>query len=95
MLTAVGVALRAVVPIITAYLPMFVIHSLLIMAGGTCVCARVAAGMAGGAGAIGPMMVDGEGMVEGSITPGVRVVAVGALALEVVRRPCVAALAVG
>ncbi len=94
VLTAVGMALGAVGPVVTTHLLMLVVHALLIVAGRTGIRPGVAARMACRTISIGPLMVDGERMGKRRVSPGAGVVAVGALPLEVVRRPCVAALAV-
>ena len=73
---------------------MLPIHLVVIMAGGAGVIVHVPTRMTLGTLAVGPFMVDGEGMVEGCAAPGVGIVAVGTLAWEVVRRPCMTRLAV-
>ena len=64
------------------------------MTGAARIIGRVSTRMTLGAVAIRILMVDGEGMVERCIAPGICVVTVGTLPLEVIRRPCMARLAV-
>lgn len=64
------------------------------MAGAARVIGRVATGMTLGTLTVGALVINGEPVIERCITPGVRIMAVGALALEVIGRPCMARLAV-
>ena len=73
---------------------MFFIHFTVIMTGAARIIGRVSTRMTLGAVAIRILMVNGEGMIERCIAPGITVVAVGTLPLEVIGRPCMAGLAV-
>jgi hypothetical protein len=79
---------------IIVFLIMLPIHFAVIMAGGAGVIVRIPAGMTLGTLAVCPFMIDGESVVKGCAAPRTGIVAVGTLALEVVRRPCMARLAV-
>ena len=74
---------------------MFIIHFAVVMAAVARIARRVPARMAFGAIPVGALVINGETVIERSATPRTRVVTVGALALEVIGRPCMAGLAVG
>ena len=76
------------------FLIMLLIHFVVIMAGAARIIGRVATRMTFGTVAIRILMVNGESMIERRIPPGITVVAVGTLSLEVIRRPCMAGLAI-
>ena len=65
MFLAIGMAACAVGDVTNAFIAVFMNHFLLIMAVGAGVAARVVARMADGAVAVGPFVIDGEGMIEG------------------------------
>ena len=69
------------------FLIMLLIHFVVIMAGAAYIIGRVAARMTLGTIAVRPLMVNGEGMIERCAAPGITVVAVGTLSLEVIGRP--------
>lgn len=66
---------------------MFFVHFSVIVAGAARVIGRVTTGMTLGAIPIGALVINRETVIERCITPGVGIVAVGALALEVIGRP--------
>lgn len=76
---AIGVAADTVGNVANPFLTVFTNHFLLIVAVGASVRARIVARMADGAVAVGPFMVDGEGVVERSPGKGAGIVAGRAL----------------
>ena len=75
MFLAVGVAANTVRDVANPFFTVFPHHFLLVVAVVTGVTARIVARMAGGTVAIGPFMVDGEGVIESGPGKGSCVVA--------------------